>query len=317
MNRAPTSSWLEVAVGDVCEFKYGKGLPEANRSGGNVPVFGSNGLVGFHDVALTAGPTIVIGRKGSYGEVNYSSVPCWPIDTTYYVDSTATKEDLRWLMYRLSALSLNKLNRAAAVPGLNREDAYRLRFLLPPRPEQRRIADILDKANELRARRRSALKKLDELTHSIFLDMFGDPATNPKGLSMELLGEHLRFVTSGSRGWARFYVSTGSRFIRSLDVQMNSIGSEDMAFVAAPNNAEARRTQVATGDVLLTITGSRIGRVASVLKELEGSYISQHVAILRVDSTCIEPDFLSFFLSLDSGDSAKLRNFSMAKQSQA
>src|SRR5690606_37965542 len=131
--------------------------------------------------AITSGPTIIIGRKGSFGEVNYSPVACWPIDTTYFVDETATDADLRWLTYRLSVLGLNRLNRAAAVPGLNREDAYRQRLLLPPLPEQRRIAEILDKADALRAKRRAALAQLDTLTQSIFLDMFGDPATNPKG----------------------------------------------------------------------------------------------------------------------------------------
>jgi type I restriction enzyme S subunit len=190
------SSWPEVTLGDVCEFKYGKSLPESARAGGDVPVFGSNGQVGSHDEALTTGPTIVIGRKGSFGEVNFSSGPCWPIDTTYYVDGSGTDVDLRWLAYRLTALGLNKLNRAAAVPGLNREDAYRQRLLLPPIREQRRIAEILDKADVLRAKRRAALAQLDTLTQSIFLDMFGDPATNPKGWPVRTFDETMRDETS-------------------------------------------------------------------------------------------------------------------------
>ncbi|MFZ5855080.1 MAG: restriction endonuclease subunit S [Chloroflexota bacterium] len=192
------SSWPEVTLGDVCEFKYGKSLPESARAGGSVPVFGSNGQVGNHDEALTEGPTIVIGRKGSFGEVNFSPSACWPIDTTYFVDSTATKADLRWLAYRLAALGLNKLNKAAAVPGLNREDAYRQRLLLPPLPEQRRIAEILDKADALRAMRRAALAQLDTLTQSIFLDMFGDPATNPKGWPVHKMEDVAKIVSGAT-----------------------------------------------------------------------------------------------------------------------
>src|SRR5690606_9538637 len=167
--------------------------------------------------AITSGPTIIIGRKGSFGEVNYSPVACWPIDTTYYVDATATDADLRWLTYRLSALGLNRLNRAAAVPGLNREDAYRQRLLLPPLPEQRRIAEILDKADALRAKRRAALKKLDELAQSIFLDMFGDPATNPKGWPEVPLGEHASKIGSGATplGGEASYKVEGIALIRS------------------------------------------------------------------------------------------------------
>lgn len=101
--------------------------------------------------------------------------------------------------------------------------------------------------------------------------------------------------------WARFYSPHGSRFIRSLDVRMNAIGSDDIVFVTPPDNAEARRTRVSAGDVLLTITGSQIGRVAAATNDLEGSFVSQHVAILRVDKNRIEPRFLSFFLSLEKG----------------
>jgi type I restriction enzyme S subunit len=182
-------NWRSVTLGDVCEFKYGKSLPESARAGGQVPVFGSNGEVGRHNEAITSGPTIIIGRKGSFGEVNYSPVACWPIDTTYFVDETATDADLRWLTYRLSALGLNRLNRAAAVPGLNREDAYRQRLLLPPLPEQRRIAEILDKADALRAKRRAALAQLDTLTQSIFLDMFGDPVVNGRSWPVNALSD--------------------------------------------------------------------------------------------------------------------------------
>ena len=56
------------------------------------------------------------------------------------------------------------------------------RVFLPPLPEQRRIAEVLDRAEALRAKRRAALAQLDTLTQSIFLDLFGDPVTNPKGL---------------------------------------------------------------------------------------------------------------------------------------
>ena len=60
-----STPWPEVAIGEICEFKYGKSLPEAKRAGGNVPVYGSNGLVGYHDEAITDGPTIVVGGKGN------------------------------------------------------------------------------------------------------------------------------------------------------------------------------------------------------------------------------------------------------------
>jgi type I restriction enzyme S subunit len=172
---------------------------------------------------------------------------------------------------------------------------------LPPLAEQRRIAAILDQAQALQAKRRYALAQLDTLTQSFFVHRFGDSIEKPKGCCTALLGDHLLFVTSGGRGWAEFYSSAGSRFIRSLDVQMNHVSDDEPAYVTPPNSAEARRTIVKAGDVLLTITGSRIGRVAPAPEKLAGAFISQHVAILRTDPTVVDPVFLSFFLSLESG----------------
>lgn len=160
--------WTEVALGEVCELRYGKALKAADRSGSGFPVYGSNGPVGRHEVALTAGPTIVVGRKGSLGEVHYSASRVWPIDTTYFVEERSTPCDLRWLAFRLDALGLTTLNRAAAVPGLNRDDAYRRRFLLPPIAEQRRTVQLLETAADLIARRGASLSLSRSLPASLF-----------------------------------------------------------------------------------------------------------------------------------------------------
>ena len=186
------AGWRVARVGEICTFNYGKALPESARKGGGTPVFGSNGVVGFHDSSITSGKTIVIGRKGSFGEVHYSEVPSWPIDTAYFVDEASTEQDMRWLFYRLGCLGLNQMNKAAAVPGLNRDDAYRQEILLPPLSEQRRIAAILDKADAQRTKRREALAQLDRLAQSIFVEMFGDPGVNPKAWPLVTLGQLIR-----------------------------------------------------------------------------------------------------------------------------
>ena len=65
---------------------YGESLPSERRQEGTIPVFGSNGVVGNHDSANTLAPVIVIGRKGSYGKINYTIQPVFAIDTTYFID---------------------------------------------------------------------------------------------------------------------------------------------------------------------------------------------------------------------------------------
>ncbi|QII99289.1 type I restriction endonuclease subunit S [Stutzerimonas balearica] len=135
--------WIPIKLGEVAELKYGKALPAASRDGGEFPVYGSNGIVGHHSTWLTPAPTIVVGRKGSVGEVCFSDKNCSPIDTTYYIDSFDFFEP-KFCFYLLKTLRLGDLNKSTAIPGLNRQDAYDLEISLPPLAEQTRIAAKLD-----------------------------------------------------------------------------------------------------------------------------------------------------------------------------
>ena len=137
------NGWVCATIGELVRFNYGKGLPDRERSESGFPVYGSNGIIGRHREALVQGEALVIGRKGSVGEVHHATSPSWPIDTTYYVDNFGGMPPRFWY-YRLRAQGLESLNRATAIPGLSREDAYLAEIPLPPLPEQRRIADKLD-----------------------------------------------------------------------------------------------------------------------------------------------------------------------------
>ena len=135
--------WAAASVANALDVKYGKGLKESNRSSGSVPVYGSNGVVGHHQAALTKGPTIILGRKGSIGTVHFSASPCWPIDTTYFIDEFLGLKP-EFIVYALNAIGLKELDTSTAIPGLNRDDLYSQVFPLPPAAEQQRIAEKID-----------------------------------------------------------------------------------------------------------------------------------------------------------------------------
>ncbi len=129
----------------ITKFAYGDALSADNREKGDVPVCGSNGIVGWHSQANTLAPCIIVGRKGSYGKVNYFNKPCFAIDTTFYIDQTLTNQHLRWLYYVLSVSHLDNLSQDIGVPGLSREEAYARPLPLPPFQEQLAIAAYLDR----------------------------------------------------------------------------------------------------------------------------------------------------------------------------
>lgn len=135
--------WCLAKLGEIIELKYGKSLPAKTRNGEGSPVYGSNGIIGFHSEPLLKGESIIVGRKGSFGEVQLSKIPCFPIDTTYFVDEFFG-QPIKYWYYQLKDLPLTSLNRSTAIPGLNREDAYAQKIVLPPLAEQTVIAQTLD-----------------------------------------------------------------------------------------------------------------------------------------------------------------------------
>src|SRR6266702_3898138 len=100
-------------------FDYGSSLTDETRRNGSFPVFGSNGPIGTHDAYYVEGPGILIGRKGSVGEVHFSVSHFWPLDTVYYV-RRLRNDDWYYLYYLLGFLNLDMLNAATGVPGLTR-----------------------------------------------------------------------------------------------------------------------------------------------------------------------------------------------------
>jgi type I restriction enzyme S subunit len=169
----------------------------------------------------------------------------------------------------------------------------------PPVTEQRRIATILDKAEELRAKRLATLALLDALPQAIFLELFGDRASILSGWRTRPLGSLIDFMTSGSRGWAAHYTETGDLFLRIQNVRCDELVLADVAYVTAPETAEAKRTRVRAGDVLLSITAD-LGRSAVVPDDIGEAYISQHLLLLRPCGDLI-PRYLSAFLASPTG----------------
>ncbi len=128
----------------VTRFGYGDAIPPEKIPSADVPVFGSNGQFTKTYESNTLAPAIIIGRKGSYGKVNWSPVKCFASDTTFFIDQSKTQHDLRWLFYVLQTLSLDEGSNETAVPGLNRDVAYSLKISLPELRDQHRIAAYLD-----------------------------------------------------------------------------------------------------------------------------------------------------------------------------
>ena len=125
--------WGIKPLGEIIELAYGKALKAGDRKGGTIPVYGSNGQVGWHDEKLVSGPGIIVGRKGNPGTVAWSHDDFFPIDTAFYVVPENPDPALHFLYYALIDQDLPSIAADSAVPGLNRNLAYMNKLLVPKR----------------------------------------------------------------------------------------------------------------------------------------------------------------------------------------
>ncbi|AKR42023.1 restriction endonuclease subunit S [Methylophilus sp. TWE2] len=134
--------WEIGRVSDFLSLAYGKSLPAGSRNPGVVPVYGSGGVTGYHDTSLLDVETVIVGRKGTVGSLYWEPLPCFPIDTVFYVQPLVP---LPFCYHLLESLPLSDMNTDAAVPGLNRENVYRLEVVAPPQPLIKEFSDLARK----------------------------------------------------------------------------------------------------------------------------------------------------------------------------
>jgi len=154
------------------------------------------------------GPGVVTGRSGTLGKAHFVEGSYWPLNTALWVKDFHGN-DPAWVCRLLTWMRLEQFTRGAGVPTLNRNLVHVVEIPLPPLAEQKRIAGILDAADNLRARRRESLTQLDTLLQSTFLDLFGDGKQNPNQWPLAPIGSLITDVRGGASLKPEDFTSTG------------------------------------------------------------------------------------------------------------
>lgn len=311
MQQLPTG-WSRHKLGDLIELKYGIALPQKNRTNDGSPVFGSNGKIGEHTPALTDGETLIIGRKGSIGEVHYSPVGCTPIDTTYYIDNVHEKT-FRYWFHSLKNLNLGRLNKSTAIPGLSRNDVYDIDIPVPPINEQRRIADKLDRvlarvdaANEHLSRVAPIIKHFRQsvLEAAIAGRLTEDWRKHDKYKTTTARMGDIGKVTGGlTKNAKRAELPLRKAYLRVANVYSNEVRLEEVLEIGL-TESEYEKTKLTYGDLLIVEgNGSidQIGRVAMWKDELPECSHQNHLIRWRRSNLNIVPEFILAYLLSPAG----------------
>ena len=161
---------------DICRPKQWKTISTSDLHESGYPVYGANGKIGFYDKYTHEFPTVLITCRGATcGTLNISEPKSYVNGNAMALDNLNDNYSLKYLYYILIARGLNDVVSGSAQPQITRENLSKVKIPNPSFPTQQKIANILDKADELRQYNKQLIEKYEALTQSLFLDMFGDP----------------------------------------------------------------------------------------------------------------------------------------------
>lgn len=191
----------------------------------------------------------------------------------------------------------------AAQAGFNKSDLSRLQIPLPPLPEQRRIAAILDKADAIRRKRQLAIEKCEDFLRSVFLDMFGDPVTNPNAWATAPLDE-IAFIQSGLAKGRRLEPESVVRvpYMRVANVQDGHLDLAEIKYIEV-KPSEIQRYLLQPGDILLTEGGDpdKLGRGAIWRGQIAKCIHQNHIFSVRPMDERVVPEYLCALIGSEYG----------------
>ena len=294
---------------DCCEILDSMRVPitAKDRKTGPYPYYGANGIQDYVADYIFDDELVLLAEDGgNFGSKEKTiayrvSGKCW-VNNHAHVLKPKPGVDVDYLCY-----SLMFYNTDGLVTGATRQKLTQImmrKMQIPKRSidEQRIIVNQLNKVLSIQKLYQKELSLLDVIVKARFIEFFGDPVKNIYNYPEHMLGDIVEFLTSGSRGWAKYYSKKGKMFITIKNVKDGQISTNNIQYITPPDNAEARRTKVQNGDLLISITAD-LGRTAVVPKEIaeKGAYINQHLMCVRLNKKVLLPEYVSFFMESEAG----------------
>ncbi len=234
--------WPMVKLNAICRPKQWKTISSSNLLDHGFPVYGANGQIGFYSEYTHEKPTLMITCRGATcGSLNISVPKSYINGNAMALDSLDTeKVDIMFLYYFLKQRGFQDVISGSAQPQITGQGLNKIEVPLPPLEEQKRIVAILDKADTIHQKRQQAIALADDFLRSVFLDMFGDPVTNPKGCKLLPMTEVFHIKTGKLNSNAEVKSGVYPFFTCAKEVyRIDHYAFDQEALLLAGNNAQA------------------------------------------------------------------------------
>lgn len=332
------NSWCSVAVTEIADSVTGNTPSTKDKSnyGGYIPYIKppqlENKLIDTAEEFLSekgAGlarilpaNSVLVSCIGNIGRVALNTIP---VAFNQQINALVLFEGIlpKFIFYQAQSYNfrnqLEEMASATTISIVNKGNFEKAEIHLAPANEQQRIVakiealfSELDKGIEALKTAREQLKVYRQavLKHAFEGRLTAEwrEENNAESWLDTTFGNHIPLLTSGSRGWAKYYADKGDIFIRAQNLKYDRLDLDDIAYVKLPEKSEGMRTKVQIDDLLITITGANVTKTAIVDKDIGNSYVSQHVALCRLDET-VESDFLYWYLIAETAGRKQLKEF--------
>ena len=295
---------------DCCEILDSLRIPitASDRKKGPYPYYGANGVQDYVAEYIFDDDLVLLAEDGgNFGSkdkpIAYRvSGKCW-VNNHAHVLKPKAEFNVDYICYSLMFYDTEGLVNGATRQKLTQSAMRKMLIHQRLLQDQQSIVERLNRVCHIKKLREEELRKLDDLIKARFVEMFGDPRLNPNRYPVHKLSKYIKFLTSGSRGWAKYCVDEGIEwFITIKNVKDCRITIDNLQPINAPENAEAKRTRVQEGDLLISITAD-LGRTGVVTKEIaeHGAYINQHLTCIRLNREALEPLYVAYFMESSAG----------------
>ena len=294
---------MRVKLEDVCE-RGSSNIKQSDiiKMSGNYPIYGASGLAGKVSFYHQEQPYVAVVKDGAgIGRTTLNPAKSSVIGTMQYL---IPKKNVlpEYLFYVVSYMHLEKYYTGATIPHIYFKDYKNEEFNLDNIEKQLEIIDVLGRCKKVIEARKQELVELDSLTKARFVEMFGDPVTNPKGLPIVALGELSKLITKGaSPSWQGFsYTDDSSQtiFVTSENVREGYIDLSSPKYIEDGFNEKQKRSVIHKGDFLINIVGASIGRAAQFNLDCKAN-MNQAAALVRVNDSRVRDKYLLTYLNSD------------------
>jgi len=263
-----------------------------------IPAYGAGGLNGYLPNYEFDEPAVILSSIGARCGKCFCVTGKWAsLANTQLIFPDLEEADIRFIWFQLND-EKRWYRSGTGQPFIKPSDVKAHRVFLPPLSEQRRIAQILGKADALRTRRRAMLAQLDELSRSIFLDMFGEPAMNSKGWSCHLLSELILVGPQNGLYRPGTDYGSGTPILRIDGFYDGEVSNLRMLKRLRVSGAETDLFGLVEGDIVINRVNSRefLGKSALIPALPEPTVFESNMMRIRVDTARIAPGYLIQYL---------------------